>query len=986
MSFQLLVVALLCPPVAGSREMPVEALGDLRILCVKRSWPETNIKKTGPNPKAVLQDLGFPANHLSMSSLNQTGYENEIGVFEPATGNYTTLYRPEHGGWVGQIDLHWDGERFLFAKGDSTNWKIFEMRIDGSGLRQVSHEPDDVDCYEPCYLPDGRIVFASNAAMQCIPCWHGVEDRYAANLYVMNADGTNMRRLTFDQDHNTSPVVRHNGQVMYGRWDYTGINRLYNRPLMAMNPDGTSQRAVYGSNSWFPNGLYGTRELPGRNGQFLSVIAGYHGSYRSGSLAIIDINKGTREAEGIVRFVGSNGHLLPTDYRDRWSEPTWPEYVTPYPLSDEVYLASAWNSLKDRKIGLYLLGHDNKSRLLIEEDGQAFLEPVPVKSRPMPPVLPGRTIPDTQEATVYIQDIHAGPGLKGVPRGTVSGLRVISYDFGYSGMAGMDKIGLSGPWEAVRILGTTPVEDDGSAIFKVPANTPIALQPLDKEGKAVQLMRTWMTAMPGEVLSCVGCHESTMDAPVPRRTIASGMAPKALKEWHGPARGFDFAREVQPVLNRYCVSCHDGSGVLDLRPEEQVDGYAGRVPGRFDRQRMHPYHKEHFDNRVYYTPAYEALLPYIRRVSIGDDVSLLEPGEYHADTSELIQVLQDGHYGIEMDDESWSRLVTWIDLNGPCHGTWEDVYDMPVPGRPDLRRKELAERYGGPPLDPDIIPDAPVYDETPVTFESKATEPPSRIHFINAPSSLRHRAVDLGNGVSVDLVNYGQSIWMSATEITNEQFARFDPGHSSRYYVRRFTGLASVGRGMPFDQPGQPVLRVSWDRAMAFCEWLSELSGLEIRLPTEDEWESACLAGSSGPFCFSGDDFSPYENLADYSFANVGYRWEETAEFTIATDCEMLMLEGVDLADQRFDDKAVVTRPVGSYLPNSFGLFDMHGNVAEWTLTDSPDGEKIVKGGSFLDRPARAGVDQRRSFPAWQNVHNVGFRIVAGETSKIASK
>ena len=138
------------------------------------------------------------------------------------------------------------------------------MNIDGTGLRQVSNEPDDVDCFEPRYLPDGRIIFSSNAALQCIPCWHGVADRYAANLYSMNSDGTGMRRLTFDQDHNTNPYVRHNGQVLYSRWDYTGISRLYNRPLMAMNPDGNNQRAIYGSNSWFPNGLYSVKELPGK--------------------------------------------------------------------------------------------------------------------------------------------------------------------------------------------------------------------------------------------------------------------------------------------------------------------------------------------------------------------------------------------------------------------------------------------------------------------------------------------------------------------------------------------------------------------------------------------------------------------------------------------------------------------------------------------------------------------------------------------------
>jgi len=112
---------------------------------------------------------------------------------------------------------------------------------------------------------------------------------------------------------------------------------------------------------------------------------------------------------------------------------------------------------------------------------------------------------------------------------------------------------------------------------------------------------------------------------------------------------------------------------------------------------MHPFYKKKFDNKVLYTPAYEVLVPYIRRVNVGDDVSLLEPGEYHADTSLLIQILQAGRYGVDLDEESSSRLITWIDLNGPCHGTWNDVYNVPIPGEPDRRRWELAQLYGRPP-------------------------------------------------------------------------------------------------------------------------------------------------------------------------------------------------------------------------------------------------------------------------------------------------
>jgi len=290
---------------------PGNKYSDLEILCIKRKWPDWS-NRVG---KDILKDLGFPSNHESQSSLKKNSYENEIGIFHPATGKYKTLYKPEQQFFVGQISLHWNADKFLFTQSDGTNWKIFEMNIDGSGLRQVSQTPDDVDCFEACYLPDGRIVFASNAPMQCVPCWHGLENglekKYVANLYVMQADGSGMRRLCYDQDHDMHPSVNNNGQVIYSRWDYTGINRIFLRTLMKMNPDGTGQRSVYGSNMWFPSGFYYPQELPGENGKFLGIVAGYHGSYRSGKLAILDVNDVDNPTSGTTQLYGNWAPLKP---------------------------------------------------------------------------------------------------------------------------------------------------------------------------------------------------------------------------------------------------------------------------------------------------------------------------------------------------------------------------------------------------------------------------------------------------------------------------------------------------------------------------------------------------------------------------------------------------------------------------------------------------------------------------------------------------
>lgn len=953
-------------------------LDELKILCVRRSWPDWTKRKG----KSLLYDLGFPTNHESQSSLQRDIYNNEIGIFHAATGKFEILYKPDENYFVGQINLHWDADKFLFTQSDGTNWKIYEMKIDGSGLRQVSQTPDDVDSFDACYLPDGKIVFASNAPMQCVPCWHGVETKYVANLYSMEPDGSGMRRLCFDQDHDMHPSVRNNGQVIFSRWDYTGINRLFLRPLMAMYPDGTGQKSVYGSNMWFPSGFYSPKELPGQSGKFLGIVAGYHGSWRSGKLAILDINDVENPTAG-TRQIHGNWAPLEPEIKDGWTQRSWPEFMTPSYINDKYYLSSAWEKAGNRKIGIYLADAENNIKLLHEEEGYAFLEPVPIIQRETPPVLPDKVRLDETEANVYIQDIYEGPGLKDVPRGVVKELRVIAYDFGYVGMAGVDKIGLSGPWEAMRILGTTPIEKDGSAIFKIPANTPVAFQPLDENGSAVQLMRSWVTAMPGETMSCIGCHESAETVPIPKRSIASTKAPRQLVEWYGPARGFDFERELQPVLNRYCVSCHNDKDKLDLRSEEHFPNYDGRYPGRWDYQRLHAYHIKKYDNKVLYTPAYEALLPYIRRVNAGDDVSILEAGEYHANTSELIQTLKEGHYGIEMDQESWSRITTWIDMNGPCHGTWKDVYNEPLPGNENDRRWELASLYGGPSVIPDLVNYKPEYDETQVKFEFEQAAKPVRAKSKSVPK-LSYKTIDMGNGEKIELVNFGSDYWMATCEISNAQFRIFDINHSSRYFGKRHgEDSKGDGKGLSLDEDNQPAVRVSWNRAMEFCNWLSEKTGVKVSLPDRDQWETACLAGEKGDFYFQGDDFSEFENMADLTFATYGYRGKSVhGHFEVALDVDLVMSEGVDLANKQFDDGACVTSPVGSYKANNFGLFDMHGNVAEWTVADNGKPEKLVKGGSYLDRPERCNVNVTHTYPSWQNVHNVGFRIVVEDVKK----
>ena len=236
-------------------------------------------------------------------------------------------------------------------------------------------------------------------------------------------------------------------------------------------------------------------------------------------------------------------------------------------------------------------------------------------------------------------------------------------------------------------------------------------------------MRSWYTAMPGETASCVGCHEQPSESPVVRPELAATRTPVAIEPWYGPARGFDFEREVQPVLDKYCVelprrpAADRRPPIADLRAERFAVDYQGLPLSQLGASRLDPAASQ----QVGQVRRLQSLEQAARRPQDALHAGLRSPdplhpprehrglrgparaGEYHADTSELVQMLQKGHYGVELDREAWDRLITWIDLNGPCHGTWSDV--APIPYAADRRRYELAQLFGGPKLDLEAVPE-----------------------------------------------------------------------------------------------------------------------------------------------------------------------------------------------------------------------------------------------------------------------------------------
>ncbi|MBM4034708.1 MAG: formylglycine-generating enzyme family protein [Planctomycetes bacterium] len=606
-----------------------------RLLLVKRKdarsfrpLPAFRVQGIGSGPENHIN--GLPVNFQGNGVLRQVPIENEIAVMSlggtglrpvsatggtpvpptpvpptpapptPALGGtglrpVATLYRPEKPAYVGDLKLHFDGDRLLFSSiGSHERFQIFELQFvvrpsgrpgdDGlkpalqTSVRQVTRgEEEDVDNYDSCYLPDGRIIFGSSAPFQSVPCQRRWDE--VANLFVMNADGSGVRRLCFDQDHDFYPTMMSDGRVLYTRWEYTDIAHAFSARLFTMNPDGTAQRAYYASSSFWPNRIFYAKPIPDCPTKFVGIITGHHGVARAGELILFDVTKGRRQADGAIQRIPGWGKKVEPVLRDALVDASWPKFLHPHPLSDK-YLLVACQPTGGSWWGIYLVDVFDNMLLLREEPGWMLLEPTPLRKTPRPPVIPDRVDPQAKEATVYLTDIYAGEGLRGIPRGTVKKLRLFTYHFNYFGTSGIeDYLGMDGPWDVRRVVGTVPVADDGSAYFVVPANTPLALQPLDAEGKALQLMRSWFTAMPGEAVSCIGCHEETNSSPPVLRPTALGAQPARITPWHGPVRGFSWDREVQPVLDKYCVGCHNGQpqpgvapGGTGLRPVSPTGG------------------------------------------------------------------------------------------------------------------------------------------------------------------------------------------------------------------------------------------------------------------------------------------------------------------------------------------------------------------------------------------------------------------------------
>jgi len=558
---------------------------------------------------------------------------------------------------------------------DEDFYHIWEVNVDGSGLRQLTNGPyDDV---MPTYLPDGGIVFCSTRRKGYARCFGSQFSRrwHVYTLHRMGADGQELRTLSFHDTNEWFPTVSNTGLVLYSRWDYIDRDAVTHQNLWATRPDGTNPLAVWGNASSRPHCSFQAQPIPGS--QKIIVTASAHHSITGGSIAIVDPAVSDNSQQAVER-------ITPSVRFPEAEERNIPEYyAAPWPLSEKYYLVAyspaplVWEPQPNaaNALGLYVLDAFGNRELIYRDLEIGCTNPCPLVPRPAPPVVHS-ALPHAAPCTgeMALTDVYQGLG--NVSRGTIKELRIVQIFPKLTPTANSPPIGLAGEENARAILGTVPVEADGSAYFTVPACKPLLFQALDQSGFAYQTMRTATYVQPGERVSCAGCHENRRSTPALKNVQALRRAPSPIERGELGGEPFSFVRVVQPVLDKHCVKCHGGEPQLPLAPP-----LAKRGKGGVDKEldlRGTPHKgftvsywalcgdRDFSGGGTNAKNAAEALVP---RFGMRNQIEVTPPGgAYGARGSRLMKLLAVEHEGVRLSPSELQRLAAWIDLNAIFYG------------------------------------------------------------------------------------------------------------------------------------------------------------------------------------------------------------------------------------------------------------------------------------------------------------------------------
>ncbi len=629
-------------------------------------------------------------------------------------------------GYVWGLDLWWDADRVVFGYARQPNWPpvvdtanvtiegrnvfqlrqeheplhLFEVSLGDSSIRQLTDSPYWSD-FEPTYCANGDIVFASDRCGRAAECGNDTYDHTNPNLYILPADGSDPRKWTDSKDIDRYPHSLDDGRIAYTHWEYQERHFMEVHAPWTARPDGTMADALFKHHMRAPCGLRDTRSIPGSN-KLVSIATGHH-TFAYGPVTIVDSAQGMNNEAGL-RIVTpgvkpQEGAMAGTAVAEGGVVDRGGLYQTPWALSEKCFLASyayarpnctAPAGADSNGFAIYLIDVYGNRELLHRDPVLSCTFPIPLRKRPKPAMVSDVRTESIGHATCYVADVY--DGLVDIPRGTIRYLRIsqhVGWPFDAQrgqmdyilGNAGSRHIDFQS-WSPVRVIGTVPVESDGSASFNIPADTGLYFQALDERHMEIRRMRSIVSLKAGEVRGCTGCHESAGWTPTPNMASLQALQ-RAPDPPTPPAWGSDkllgYEWLVQPILDRHCTRCHDREspdGNIDLTATRAEDGLYqsfrtmfGRLPGTNETGRVLVSCSDRFSNA---------------------DVS--KPKQFGSHKSPLVQVLLEDSLHreeVKLSDHEWISLVTWIDANAPYH----DAFINKRPGDNGQPRRDLLLKF-----------------------------------------------------------------------------------------------------------------------------------------------------------------------------------------------------------------------------------------------------------------------------------------------------
>jgi len=566
-------------------------------------------------------NIGYYCDDENQKAYAGNGKPDESGLYrlDTATSEIEVLLDAE-GGSVRDPHVHYDGETILFSyrQAGSDCYNLFEIGIDGTGLRQVTRGP--YDDYEAAYLPDGDILFISTRSKRWVGCW----TTQVGTLFRCDRQGGNIRPLSVNLEHDNTPAVLPDGRILYTRWEYVDRSQVGYHQLWTMNPDGTAVAAHFGNQDHYPL-FIDAKPIPGTDELLVIDSPGHGRSDHRGFVCRISAAYGPDDEKGYHRVTPK------------------PFFNDPAPIGNASFIVA---SRKQILFGTY----EGKLTPVMTYKGSADVhEPVPVVPRQRELLIADRTDAGQATGRMMLADVYSGRNLEGVRPGEIKKLLVLEVlpkPVNFSG--GMDLTSWLGTFILERALGTVPVEADGSAYFEVPAGRPVFFVALDANDLSVKRMQSFTNVMPGESLGCVGCHEPRTQAPpstVGAALLAAKRPPSPITPFAGLRDVLDFRRDVQPILDEHCASCHSyddpqGHAVLtdDLGPCWSISYYTLLATGQVA------------DGRN----------------GLGNQ----KPRTIGSSASRLMQKIDGSHYDVVVTPEQWRTVWLWLETGAPYAGTY----------------------------------------------------------------------------------------------------------------------------------------------------------------------------------------------------------------------------------------------------------------------------------------------------------------------------